>query len=210
MPLCGPERSACSFRSIDSTVRVSGSGASGDPWRIDTYAGAATESPDTRPALADRFTGMKVWTTDTERLFMWDGTVWRILEEPLQSHTPTLTNLNVGAGTISCHYRRTYREVNIWTRIRLGVGFSFTAGGINGTLPVNADNTMTRWSDGKASIYQASSSFDNFPAAADVHASAPGTWQFYSTNGAFAITSTNPITWAVGDEMRFHLRYGTT
>jgi hypothetical protein len=189
---------------------VSGSGVSGDPWRIETYDGAATESPDTRPALADRFGGMKVWTTDTRRLFMWDvaAAAWRILHEPVQTYTPTLTGITLGTGSrVRFGYRRRNREVWLIGRIVLGVGGQVT-GGIEITLPVNADITVRRQS-GPAIFAQTNAGFINFPATIDVDFVGAGVASIYFIDGVLTPNTTHPFVWASGDEIIVSLKYWT-
>jgi hypothetical protein len=207
MPLCGPERSACSFRSVDTLVRVTGSGVSGDPWRIETYDGDATESPDTRPALADRFLNMKIWTTDTDRLFRWDGTVWRILHEPPQIYTPVLTNINVGNGLSRWASRRRDREVFVVGHLKLGTTGASVTGAISVALPYTADVTVRR-QVGVAYITQAAGP-TNFPSTADINLASATVMSLYFSDGAFAISSTNPIVWTANDEINVAIRYWT-
>lgn len=84
MGLCKPSRCGCTITSGSLQVAAK---AGGIGYNIETYEGVATEIPDTRPLLADRFDGMRVWTTDTKRLFAWDaaGAEWLLLIEPPQT-----------------------------------------------------------------------------------------------------------------------------
>jgi hypothetical protein len=83
--LCPPNRCGCAVRS--SSLQVTGLPGGGG-WNLETYEGVATEVPDTRPPAGVRTNGMRVYTTDTKRLFLWDEPSgrWRILSEPVQTN----------------------------------------------------------------------------------------------------------------------------
>lgn len=59
----------------------------GAGYNIESYEGIATESPNTFPGVGVRFEGMRVWATDTKRLWVWNNTAaaWQILSEPPQA-----------------------------------------------------------------------------------------------------------------------------
>lgn len=90
MTLCPTARCGCTITS--STLQVTGK-VGGVGYNLETYEGIATEDPDTRPGASERFEGMRVWTSDTKRLWIWDDDVglWRILTEERQSWVPTIT-----------------------------------------------------------------------------------------------------------------------
>jgi hypothetical protein len=71
--------------------------------------------------------GMVVYLEDSDRLTVYTGTVWRVLEEGVQTWTPTLTatvtnpDLRTGVdGVASGHYIRQGRMVTVWARLRFG------------------------------------------------------------------------------------------
>lgn len=93
MSLCPSRRCSCTITS--SSLSVTGK-VGGVGYNIETYEGVGTEVPDTRPAPGTRFDGMRVWTTDTKRLWAWDDAAgfWRLLSEPRQTWVPVLTQGN--------------------------------------------------------------------------------------------------------------------
>jgi hypothetical protein len=83
MGLCRSRACDCSLTSTSLNIQ---SLTGGGGYNIETYEGIATESPDTRPGPGERFDGMRVYTTDTRRLFRWQESPakWVILSEPPQ------------------------------------------------------------------------------------------------------------------------------
>lgn len=107
---------------------------------METYEGLATESPDTRPGPSDRFDGMRVWTTDTRRLFVWVEALarWMILSEPAQTLVAADFVLQQASTTVTktagaCWYQRQYDTFTL--RVNLTATSAGSAGNILLTLP---------------------------------------------------------------------------
>jgi len=70
--------------------------------------------------------GMVVYLEDSDRLTVYTGTVWRVLEEGVQTWTPTLTATVTnptlgGSGVLEGHYIRHGRLLTVWARVRFQV-----------------------------------------------------------------------------------------
>jgi hypothetical protein len=84
----------------------------------------------TRPTGANLYEGRVIYETDTDRLLMYEGTAWIILDEPWQAFTPTWTNLTIGNAVQSFFYRRADGYVDISGQILFGT--TTTVGGLVG------------------------------------------------------------------------------
>ena len=102
----------------------------------------ATVTAATRPASPNE--GQVLYETDTDRLYIYDGTAWRTLGgSKWNSYTPTWTNLTVGNGTQSAIYR--YIDGGIWVKGVLTFG---TTSSISGTVTQTIPNSETSKSTG--------------------------------------------------------------
>lgn len=72
--ICADYGCQCAIES--DSLTISGSGAQGDPWQIESNAFSIVTSA-TRPASP--FTNQFIYETDTRRIRVWDGTYWRIV-----------------------------------------------------------------------------------------------------------------------------------
>jgi hypothetical protein len=133
--ICQPTRCGCQIQS--STLTVTGDGEPFIINGINPYL--ALESA--LPGAGVRFVGMHVQTTDTLRHLMWNGTIWEILSEPIQSYTPVLGGVGwaLGAGTSFGSYQRTRKRVDFAAILTLGAGATVSANAPTVSLPVNAD-----------------------------------------------------------------------
>jgi hypothetical protein len=207
---CGSRSCGCAISS--SSLSVSGSGQAGDPWVLETYEAVATEFPDTRPGPGDRFVGMRVYATDTERLFLWKSSGWVILEEPWNDYTPSLTGVTLGTGgVVYSRYQRRYKRCSWRGQIHLGVGGALTAGpavstpvtgvtSASGSAVLNAGEGTLRLHDYGttfgAGIAIVATSTMSFTAQAG-----PGTWGH--------VSPTSPWTWAENDDIYWDVEYET-
>ena len=80
---------------------------------------------------------MTAATTDAKRLWLWDGTGWIIMYEPVQQYTPVWTNLTLGTGaTNSINYNRSGGYMDFVLVTLLGTGGA-VSGSVSFTLPFN-------------------------------------------------------------------------
>lgn len=176
MSLCRPAKCGCTITSGSLSIEAKPGGVG---YNIETYEGVATESPDTRPLLADRFEGMRVWTSDTKRLFVWDAAagLWRILHEPPQSWTPTITQnaVSIPVSNSRSRYQRSLGVINAWANVVVQAPGAPGSGQIKASAPVD-------------------SAFANFDVL--------GAFYFYDASSADAIVGTTIWGDAV-DEVRF-------
>jgi hypothetical protein len=66
----------CGCGIVSASLVVTGSGAQGDPYKIESTAFAVVTS-STRPGAP--FVGQSIYETDTKRYLVWDGTFWVIM-----------------------------------------------------------------------------------------------------------------------------------
>jgi hypothetical protein len=141
MALCGSSSCGCAFAS--ASLNISGSGTAGDPVRLETYDAIATDAPDTRPGPGDRFPGMRVWTTDTRRLYVWEtGPGYTIVAEPPQPWTITAIIqgfTTVPVSTIRAHYQRSIEGFRAVAAI-LVTGPGSVGGALDLPLPFTIPN----------------------------------------------------------------------
>lgn len=84
--LCDTNACACGITS--SSLVITGSGASGDPWVIDTNAFSVVTSA-THPAGPS--VGQSILETDTKRYLYWDGVNWVIMGGQMPGCTAYIT-----------------------------------------------------------------------------------------------------------------------
>lgn len=211
MGLCKPARCGCTITSGSISVQAKAGGAG---YNLETYEGVATEVPDTRPALADRFDGMRVWTTDTRRMFVWVAGLgkWVILSEPWQVYAPSLGDVVLGTGAAAVNtarYRRAYSTCSMRGKLQLGVGGSFP-GYAQVSVPVQAaDVGAMVYQLGVAQLYDASSFIVHL---ADVALVSLGTsilfnpqWQGPGYDNTVRVNT--PWTWGAGDNIYYAIDY---
>lgn len=118
-----------------------------------------TCTSSTRPASPDE--GMTIYETDTDRVLVWDASAWRIVREPAQSWTPTITQSATVTTTVT---RANYHRVGafVYAQADLAITGTGTAGNaIACSLPVvaiNADDVHGQFVvvDASAAIYTGS------------------------------------------------------
>jgi len=91
-----------------------------------------------RPTGAALLTGMMIYQTDVGRTYLWDGSGWVIMSEPVQSFGPTVTSFS-GTITTLGTVTFTYHRSDGWLDFNLVIPITTngTAGTtIRATLPV--------------------------------------------------------------------------
>lgn len=67
--------------------------------RLDLYIQCRVVTSGTRPTGTDRFTGLKIWETDTGKAYIWNGSAWRQIVAEGATFDPAVTF--AGAVTMS-------------------------------------------------------------------------------------------------------------
>lgn len=195
MSLCPPARCGCTITSSSLSVQAL---AGGVGFNVEAYEGVATQAPDTRPGVGARFEGMRVWTSDTKRLWVWDSTVgyWRLLSEPRQSWVPVLTQ--GGAVTTSTTVAWFQRSMGIWegmTRLEIS-----SAGSPGQFLAITYPQTLVN-------LYDSHGGFWYFDAGTTVYTgeiieSTTAVGQFQVTSNASRFGSLPAVTTAANDVVK--------
>jgi hypothetical protein len=201
MGLCGPQRCGCAF--VSSSFTMNGSGQLGDPLQIETYDGVATQVPDTRPGSGVRFEGMRVYCTDTDRTFIWNGSVWRCISQPMRA-VGLSNSLTVGStGSEAAGYSRFGHQVMV--QYEAGLGEDFFVAGPLFTPPVAAKWVGARQM-GIAEYYDVSTG-NIYHGSCDLYY-ADGQIRLYApAPTTFTLNATTPFTWDIGDQLWFKLIY---
>jgi hypothetical protein len=173
--------------------------------RLETYQGVATEVPDTRPPLASRFAGMQVYTTDTDRVFLWDGANWRCIRQPLMPCTLSHdAGFNLGAGgNERAGYSRSGHQVMLQWEGGLGTGATVSPAFF--TIPVPAKWSAVR-QIGIAMFYDVSTGLIHH-GSCDLYVTDSLIRLYIPAPYLFGPTNTNPFTWAANDQIWFKLVY---
>jgi hypothetical protein len=203
MSLCQPRACGCSFES--STLQITGDGR---PFQIETYEGVATESPDTRPGPAERFDGMRIYTSDTHRLFIWrdDLGAWVILEEPWATFAPTLTGISIGgAGAINSQIaHRSYESAHVQGQMTLGA-----AGNVTGNIAISVPWTaggFVGYAIGMAQLFDASTGLHMLGDCAIATGAAVMDFNPESGTG-LQVNATVPWDWNESDNIYYSIVY---
>lgn len=112
---------------------------------VDSDLGRVTvHTSATRPTGLALYAGKYIFETDTGRTLMYDGTGWVIMNEPIQSFTPTVTASSGVLTTVSGAWR--YTRSDGW--LNFGITITITtngtgAGAIQTTVPVGFDSSSS-------------------------------------------------------------------
>lgn len=163
----------------------------------------ATVTAATRPASPNE--GQLIVETDTNRLYIYDGTAWRTFGGTAwNSYTPSWTNLTVGNGTQSAIYR--YIDGGIWVKGILTFGTTTSISGtISQTIPNSETSKSTGYNVGGLSVVDTGT---QVYAGAIVAAASATTMSFIhgETGNSGAVNATNPMTWTTGDILRWDIQ----
>ena len=95
-----------------------------------TILAGSTPQPTTgseaiKPATPNA--GFRYFATDTKREWLYDGTGWIVMGEPLQTYTPSTTNTTLGTGgTSTGSYHRNDGWCDVTMHLGFGTGGTFT------------------------------------------------------------------------------------
>lgn len=178
--------------------------------RATALGGRVACTSTTRPTGASLFNGLGIWETDTFRSLDYDGTGWVIMAEPAQAHTPTLTNITLGNGSLAFAYHRSDGWCDLYGRFTLG-STSSIGGQMGFSLPV-AGNTSFSSLNGSILIQDTGTALY----AAFGYLTSTSRLDIYAMNAAgtyTALTATSatvPHTWANTDVIDIAIRYRMT
>jgi hypothetical protein len=164
-----------------------------------------------RPTGALRYTGQRIFESNTGRELMYDGTDWTIMSGPVTTWAPAFASgVTVGNGTwASAWYHRTDGFCRIHGEFVLGTTTAVT-GAVSLNLPVAAaqlafDELAVTFFDASAGT-TSSGTTGNSPTAPALYAQdIAGTFPVL-TNLAVGV----PFTWATGDQIHVTGRYRMT
>jgi len=98
MGLCSPGICNCAIQS--SSLQITGNGSPGTPYDLES-TGLTIVTSVTRPGSP--FLSQQILETDTDRIYYWDGSAWRIIRDPapyaFRGLTP-LANTDYSSGTL--------------------------------------------------------------------------------------------------------------
>lgn len=175
--------------------------------RAAALGGCVTCTSTTRPTGAALYSGLDIYEIDTNRALTYDGTGWVIMAEPLQTYTPTLTNITLGNGTRTGSFHRS----DGWCDFELSFAFGSTSaftGGIGFSLPVAANVA-----NGSNKVVSVEFFHSGLGMGHDLQNSATTVLPGYIsslTAGMTAVDATHPYTWVTGDAIWIGGRYRMT
>jgi hypothetical protein len=208
--LCAPSRCGCAIRS--NTLIINGAGSPTNPYDIDTapeatgqYRYVFASSIARAAGLPSPVDGDEANITSANELTRFVDGTWLTVRKSLTAFTPVITGVTVGNGTLTGRYSRAGDMVFYNGRFVFGSTSAVpgTISLISVPVPIFGDNRTT----GRAGVYDFSTA-RIFPVLMDARASGPGLSP-YNNNGTltFPVTGTTPVTWAVGDELWWNIRY---
>lgn len=212
MGLCKAARCACGIKS--ETFSVMGDGSETNPYQIETtpvITGLRLGVPSTvfsrnsqYPSPTD---GQEAYVTSLDQLHRFIDSSWVVVEQPytVMSPVPTIGGITVNNGSMFGAYRRAGDSVFYNGRFVFG-STSVVSGGL-GPISVPVPIALNNREVGALAIYDAST--------ARIHRLQCDARQvdsglsLYRTNGitTFAVSGTSPITFAIGDELWWSIRY---
>jgi hypothetical protein len=169
---------------------------------IGTDAERLALTGSSNPPLKD---GLLWYSTNTDTLWVYEGSTWKILSSSWRSYTPSTTNVTGGAITAE------YAVVNgvVFVRLRHALSGANFSGQPIYSLPVTASFPGTRFLKAGATADDASGS--EYPLVLRLQNSttvAPYVQAVVSSQVQFAnISSTVPFTWANGDVLELEFEY---
>ena len=155
----------------------------------------------TRPTGVE---GQRIWETDSNREYVYDGVSWVCMYSPTTTFTPSWSNVTVSNGTSSGYYR--YGSGRLFVVADLVIGSSTTiSGAVSFTIPdsVTAQNPSGAYGFGLAYLIDAT------PAGSEIGMARCGTGadtsvEVFSADQT-AVTSTVPFTWSTGDRLHVEI-----
>jgi len=160
----------------------------------------------TRPVTP--YEGQTIYETDTDRLLVWNNSVWIQASGPYVAYSATPSGL--GNGTANFRYSQSYKTIHFHGTIVHGSTTTFVQ---DITLPVVASSSYGFLDDIGSCVardvstnqyYQMNYIFINTSTLRILWSGGIGGG---ATNGLFDISSTSPFTWAAGDFISFNLTY---
>lgn len=160
----------------------------------------------TRPASP--FEGQAIFETDTDRMLIWNGSVWVVTSSPYTAYSATPSGL--GNGTANFRYAQNYKTVHFHGTIVHGSTTTFVQ---DIALPVTASSSYG-FLDDMGTCIARDVSANQYYSMNYIFISSTTLRLLWSggigggaTNGLFDIGSTSPFTWATGDFVSFNIVY---
>lgn len=147
--------------------------------------------------------------TYTEQI--WDGNAWVDISPTIGSWTtynPSWTNVTVGSGTVDFKYVQIGKFVTVKGILTFGADTSFS-GDPKFSLPVTSVAVNTRFPVGTAAFYDSNTEVYYGPTLL-LNTTTAGTRRFTVSNNNVVtqnVSSTTPMTWAVGDQFMVQFVY---
>lgn len=166
---------------------------------------AARDSAITAPTEGDF-----CYRTDIDRIEMYEGTAWMIVQElggSWTSYTPTLANITLGSGGSTVgRWRRWGMDVEFEVVATFGTSGIAMGTGPTCSLPVSMAADQANFLTGTSALFDATGPLYLAPTVAATATTAEP--RIPGTSGALAqVTSTTPFTWAINDRVYFKGRY---
>jgi hypothetical protein len=153
---------------------------------------------------------MRVYTTDTKRIFLWDGFNWRCIHQPLMGFIPTgVDGFTLGTGgEIYGAYARYAHRVYYEGEIILGTGFSLLFPRLSLPVPARHVNGATGPRTTSGARFFDVNVQQIFVGTTDIHQSDPNSVRIYAGGpNNFPVTNVNPFAFAVGDQIWWSIEY---
>lgn len=169
---------------------------------VDPNVGRITvHTSGTRPTGLDLYAGKYIYESNTGRTLVYDGTDFVIMNEPVQTYTPTWT------GVTNTGVSGSYTRQNGFCTFTATIAVNVMTGPVTVTLPITAfatpvpsqfETIFVDTSAAAAGVFygvQSASTIALTLYASAVNAAAAGTTYVFSA----ALTNAIPFTWAAGD-----------
>lgn len=149
----------------------------------------------------------QVCTLTNGTVFVYDGTGWVRMAEPLQTYTPTLNGVTATTGTLTATYHRSDGWCDVFVKFVLGASSAIT-GDVNFLLPIAAANSITT---GMFNCGILDSGVSEYPGMSGGTSTTTVYIRAILASGTYAsyvpLSSTIPMTWGASDAFFLYGRY---
>lgn len=149
--------------------------------------------------------GLRAYTTDENRDWVYDGSAWICLSSPWTDYTPSLANVTLGNGSLAFRYRRSgYKTVHVKGRLLFGSTTSVTGSPIGFGYPDGVTGRQTVPSNKGTAQLVDDSNGANDQAGGGLLI---GSSIFVYTWTLTATSSTVPYTWTTDDTITIDIEF---